>query len=95
MLKAMRGAFLVAALAALSGPVLAESAAWDHYGGDAGGRRYSPAAEITPENVARLTPAWTARTGHLALPKALVRRESAFRKVRSGFRKRTRDRSEI
>ncbi|MGD9967507.1 MAG: pyrroloquinoline quinone-dependent dehydrogenase [Hyphomonadaceae bacterium] len=38
-------------------------AGWAHYGGDAGGMRYSPAGEITPENVDRLIRAWTYRTG--------------------------------
>ncbi|HLJ48125.1 MAG TPA: pyrroloquinoline quinone-dependent dehydrogenase [Bryobacteraceae bacterium] len=32
---------------------------WPTYGHDPGGQRYSPAAQITPENVAKLTRAWT------------------------------------
>ena len=32
---------------------------WPTYGHDAGGQRYSPVAEITPENVAQLEIAWT------------------------------------
>ncbi len=47
-------------------PVLAEG--WDHYGGDAGGTRYTPAAQITTANVAALETAWTARTGHAHEP---------------------------
>ena len=39
---------------------------WQHYGGDAGGRRYSPHAEITVENVHRLRRAWTYRTGDVS-----------------------------
>jgi len=31
---------------------------WPTYGGDAGGQRYSPASQITPQNVTRLREAW-------------------------------------
>ncbi len=47
---------------------------WPHFGGDAGGMRYSAAAEITPANVNDLVPAWTYRTGHLQAPEAAVAR---------------------
>ncbi|HET6913908.1 MAG TPA: pyrroloquinoline quinone-dependent dehydrogenase [Rhodanobacteraceae bacterium] len=43
----------------------APDAGWAHYGGDAGGMRYSGAAQITPQNVSRLKVAWTFRTGEL------------------------------
>jgi len=36
---------------------------WQHYGRDAGGSRFSPAAQITTANVGRLEVAWTYRTG--------------------------------
>jgi len=36
---------------------------WREYGGDKGGSRYSPATQITPENVSRLEPAWIFHTG--------------------------------
>ncbi len=36
---------------------------WPSYGGDARGQRYSPLAQITPENVGRLELAWSYRTG--------------------------------
>lgn len=36
---------------------------WSYYGGDAGGTRYSTAAQITPANVKDLKVAWTFRTG--------------------------------
>ena len=39
------------------------AAGWPVYGGDAGGRRYSPLDEITPRNVAWLRPAWEYHTG--------------------------------
>ncbi len=40
-----------------------EVAGWPTYGGDPGGRRYSPLVEITPSNVERLERAWIYRTG--------------------------------
>jgi len=43
----------------------APDAGWSAYGGDAGGTRYSPAAQITPANVGELRVAWTFRTGEL------------------------------
>ena len=36
---------------------------WPFYGRDQGGQRFSPLAQITPANVARLEPLWTFRTG--------------------------------
>jgi quinoprotein glucose dehydrogenase len=36
---------------------------WRHYGGDAGGMRHSPLAQIDRGNVARLARAWTYHTG--------------------------------
>jgi len=46
------------------------AAGWPVYGGDAGGRRFSAADEITPANVARLEVAWTFHTGDVAKPGA-------------------------
>jgi quinoprotein glucose dehydrogenase len=46
--------------------VPAPDTGWDHYGGDAGGQRFSSAAQITPENVGGLKVAWTYSTGDLA-----------------------------
>jgi quinoprotein glucose dehydrogenase len=36
---------------------------WSTYGGDPGGTRFSPLAQITPQNVAELRPAWSFRLG--------------------------------
>ena len=48
---------------------------WPDYGGDAGGTRYSAAAEITPGNVGELRRAWLYRTGDIAnRPAALMKR---------------------
>ncbi|NRA08943.1 MAG: pyrroloquinoline quinone-dependent dehydrogenase, partial [Myxococcales bacterium] len=42
-----------------SGPL----GAWPHYGGDRGGMRFSPATQITPQNVGDLELAWTYHSG--------------------------------
>jgi quinoprotein glucose dehydrogenase len=39
---------------------------WAFYGGDAGGQRFSPAAQVTPANVRGLKVAWRFSTGDLA-----------------------------
>src|ERR1051326_2857300 len=44
----------------------APAPAWQHWGGDPGGTRFSPLAAITPGNVERLVKAWQFRTGDLA-----------------------------
>ncbi|MBX3254034.1 MAG: pyrroloquinoline quinone-dependent dehydrogenase [Chitinophagaceae bacterium] len=38
---------------------------WQHYGGDAGGMRYSDLQQVNDKNVTRLKPVWTYRTGEL------------------------------
>lgn len=40
-------------------------AGWGHYGGDAGGMRFSPAAQITPANVGALRRVWVHDTGDM------------------------------
>jgi quinoprotein glucose dehydrogenase len=52
------------------------AAGWPVYGGDHGGRRYSPLDELTPHNVHRLERAWHYRTGDL--PGDLGRRNHSF-----------------
>ncbi|SDN26743.1 pyrroloquinoline quinone-dependent dehydrogenase [Afipia sp. GAS231] len=39
--------------------------AWEHWGGDRGGSRFSPLTQITPDNVGNLVRAWEFRTGDL------------------------------
>ena len=39
--------------------------AWEHWGGDRGGQRFSPLIQITPANVGNLVRAWEFRTGDL------------------------------
>jgi quinoprotein glucose dehydrogenase len=43
----------------------APALAWEHWGGDRGGLRFSPIAEITPANVGNLVRAFEFRTGDL------------------------------
>jgi quinoprotein glucose dehydrogenase len=43
----------------------APALAWDHWGGDAGGTRFSTLNQITPANVGSLVHAWEYRTGDL------------------------------
>lgn len=67
-----------AGLAACSAPHVAPApdAGWSHYGGDAGGQRYSAAAQITRENVKRLKPVWSFSTGDMATKGAAMDRAS-------------------
>lgn len=56
-------------VAARRGSVIAGGdTGWSHYGGDAGGSRFSAADEITPSNVSSLEIAWEFRTGDSARP---------------------------
>jgi quinoprotein glucose dehydrogenase len=70
--KALRVALALFALSSLAAtPSLAADSPpadgdWPAYGRDAGGSRFSPLSDITPANVANLTPAWTFHTGELA-----------------------------
>jgi quinoprotein glucose dehydrogenase len=49
--------------------------AWEHWGGDRGGMRFSPLTQITPANVGNLVRAWEFRTGDLdsRAPEAMKR----------------------
>jgi quinoprotein glucose dehydrogenase len=54
------------ALAPASNAAMPTTADWPVYGGDAGGTRHSPLAEITPANVSHLQVAWTFHTGDVS-----------------------------
>jgi quinoprotein glucose dehydrogenase len=56
-------AVLLAGCGGYAAPPPAADAGWAHYGGDAGGSRYSTAVQITPANVKHLKVAWTFRSG--------------------------------
>jgi len=65
----LRLAVAVLVLASLASAQPDAGSQWPHYGNDAGGARYSPAAQIDRSNVAQLQVAWTFRTralGHSA-----------------------------
>jgi quinoprotein glucose dehydrogenase len=53
----------IAVIIVSAGAVSAQG--WEHWGGDAGGTRFSPLAQITSGNVGRLIEAWAYRTGDL------------------------------
>jgi quinoprotein glucose dehydrogenase len=59
--RAFPAVFLLAALLFVAAPALA----WEHWGGDRGGTRFSPLTQITPANVGNLVRAWEFRTGDL------------------------------
>jgi quinoprotein glucose dehydrogenase len=48
--------------------VASPALAWEHWGGDRGGMRFSKLAQITPDNVGSLIRAWEFRTGDLDQP---------------------------
>lgn len=54
----------------------APDAGWSFYGGDAGGQRFSSAAQITPANVTALRVAWTFSTGDAASKRGAMHREN-------------------
>lgn len=73
-----RGAALVASVCTFAAAGLAaqakQEAGWATYGNDAGGTRYSTAAQIDRSNVNKLKVAWTYRTGALEQSKRLIRK---------------------
>lgn len=72
--------FPLASLLALAGGGKVEPGSpveWPSYGGDPGGSRYSPLAQINRSNVAQLKVAWTYRTGDVS-DGSKWRQKSAF-----------------
>jgi quinoprotein glucose dehydrogenase len=70
----MRHLFRLFAVLCLATPALA----WEHWGGDAGGLRFSPLKEITPDNVGNLVRAFEFRTGDLDRRAPEVMRRTKF-----------------
>jgi quinoprotein glucose dehydrogenase len=70
------GALLSVLAAFAAGSARCDEAGWPFYGGDAGGERYSQAAQITPANVGRLKQIWSYSTGDLASKGPAMRRAS-------------------
>ena len=58
-MKKMLAALLVACLPLAASQAAPSATDWVSYGHDAGGGRFSPLTEITPDNVSKLRPAWT------------------------------------
>lgn len=54
------------AISLFAGPVHGAEPGWPAYGGDQGGQQFSAARQITPQNVGRLSVAWTFSTGAMA-----------------------------
>src|SRR5438132_4107512 len=54
------------------------ASAWEHWGGDRGGSRFSPLNQITPDNVGNLVRAWEFRTGDLDHRAAEVMKRTKF-----------------
>lgn len=66
---------LVASVVLAMAAMISSASAWEHWGGDAGGTRFSPLSQITPGNVTRLVEAWRFHTGDLITrPPAMMRR---------------------
>ena len=74
----MRGVAALVAFATFfaAASALAAEPGWQAYGGDEGGQRFSPAAQITAANVGRLATAWTYSTRDLATKGASMGRAS-------------------
>src|SRR5215212_2052745 len=54
------------------------ASAWEHWGGDRGGSRFSPLNQITPDNVGNLVRAWEFRTGDLGTRAPEVMKRTKF-----------------
>jgi quinoprotein glucose dehydrogenase len=62
----LKGNFLASVLLlAMTLSVAAPAFGWEYWGGDAGGMRFSPLAQITPANVDNLVRGWEYHTGDL------------------------------
>lgn len=59
-------------------PLSAQTSEWRYYGGDEGGSRFSPLAQINTSNVQSLKRAWTYHTGELDLGLATASFQASF-----------------
>jgi quinoprotein glucose dehydrogenase len=71
-MRLIAACFIVIAFAASS------ARAWDHWGGDQGGTRFSKLDQITPANVGNLVRAWQFRTGDLQSRPAIAMARTKF-----------------
>src|SRR6478735_9384702 len=58
--------------------ILPHAFAWEHWGADRGGSRFSPLTQITPGNVGSLVRAWEFRTGDLDIRPPEVMKRTKF-----------------
>ena len=66
-MKAITSIFVLLLLSAHPPAIAAETdESWRHYGGDAGGKRFSPHSQINPGNIRDLRQAWVYRTGDIS-----------------------------
>src|SRR6187551_86748 len=75
--RVSHGKLTAAALVLACGVLSAQEIGWFSSGRDTEGTRYSPAAEITRQNVARLELAWTYRTGE-SEPRFATKKPTSF-----------------
>ena len=71
-------AIFVCISAAVLTPALTPALAWEHWGSDRGGSRFSPLSQITPANVGNLIRAWEFRTGDLDRREPAVMKRTKF-----------------
>ncbi|MGY8710197.1 pyrroloquinoline quinone-dependent dehydrogenase [Bradyrhizobium sp. 18BD] len=72
------GLRIAAAFVALLFITVRPCSAWESWGGDAGGSRFSPLRQITPDNVGQLVRAFEYRTGDLTARAPEVMRRTKF-----------------
>ena len=65
-------------MAAAMAAAMTSASGWEHWGGDAGGMRFSPLTQITPANVTDLVEAWRFHTGDLIARSPEQMRRSKF-----------------
>ncbi|MBR0937046.1 pyrroloquinoline quinone-dependent dehydrogenase [Bradyrhizobium jicamae] len=69
---------LAVLLLCASSAMASEHSAWEFWGGDRGGQRFSELTQITPDNVGNLVRAWTFHTGDLAARAPEVMKRTKF-----------------
>src|SRR5689334_23114516 len=68
----------IAFVATFCALILPPASAWEHWGGDRGGSRFSPLNQITPDNVGNLVRAWEFSTGDLGARAPEVMKRTKF-----------------
>jgi len=76
LLGGAKGLDIEGAATAHGGDIALAGEGWAHYGGDAGGARYSAIDQITPDNVDQLAVAWEYKTGDMKKPEGARQRSA-------------------